>query len=77
MYGWRAFIGVIASGRGDTFMYEFYKVVPEGVVLTYSGANGTVHQYIKEDIDKGIANIEVGVTDLARLGVDYIYILGN
>ncbi len=77
MYGWRAFIGVIAAGRGDTFMYEFYKIVPEGVVLTYSGANGTIHQFTKEDIDHGIAKIETGVTDLARVGVDYIYILGN
>lgn len=77
MYGWKAFIGVIAAGRGDTFMYEFYKIVPQGVVLTYSGASGTIHQFTKEDIDQAIAKIDTGVTDLAKVRVDYIYILGN
>jgi len=58
-------------------MYEFYKLVREGVVLTYSGAGGKIHQLTQEDIQNAIDHIEEGVTDLAHVGVDYIYILGN
>ena len=37
MYGWRARIGFIAPSRMDSFIYEFYKIVPEGVVAVLSG----------------------------------------
>lgn len=30
MYGWRARIGHVAPSRGDTLLYEFYKMFPEG-----------------------------------------------
>ena len=29
MYGWRAKIGHVAPSRGDTLVYEFYKMLPE------------------------------------------------
>lgn len=77
MYGWRARIGITSGGRGDTFMYEFYKIVPEGVVVVFGGTTGAILQLTQDYIDKAIANIEAGVTDLARVGVDYIFILGH
>lgn len=77
MYGWRARIGITSAGRGDTFMYEFYKIVPEGVVVVFGSGTGSILQLTQEYIDKAIANIEESVTDLARVGVDYIFILGH
>jgi len=77
MYGWRARIGITSGGRGDTFMYEFYKIVPEGVVVVYGGPSGTILQLTQEYIDKAIARIEAGVEDLVRVGVDYIFSLGH
>ena len=32
MYGWRGRVGMISPARGDTSLYEFYKVVPPGVI---------------------------------------------
>ena len=29
MYGWRARIGHVAPSRGDTLVYEFYKIFPK------------------------------------------------
>ncbi len=77
MYGWRARIGIFGGGRGDTFMYEFYKIVPEGVVVVFGAGTGAILQLTQDYIDKAIANIEAGVTDLARVGVDYIFVLGH
>ncbi|MBI2090568.1 MAG: hypothetical protein HYT78_17795 [Deltaproteobacteria bacterium] len=34
MYGWRGRIGLIFPSRGDTFVYEFYKMLPEGFIAT-------------------------------------------
>ena len=30
MYGWRARVGHVAPSRGDTLVYEFYRMLPEG-----------------------------------------------
>lgn len=32
MYGWRARVGLISPSRGDTLIYEFCKMSPDGVV---------------------------------------------
>lgn len=34
MYGWRGRIGLIFPSRGDTFLYEFYRMLPEGFIAT-------------------------------------------
>jgi maleate isomerase len=34
MSSWRARIGKISPSRGDTYMYEFYQIVPKNILLT-------------------------------------------
>ncbi len=71
-YGWRARIGklnptIIAS----TFVYEFYKVVPPGVMLLTR--NLSVKDVREQaDLDASIALIEDGVKELKRAGSDLI-----
>ncbi len=71
-YGWRAKVGklnptVIAS----TFVYEFYKVVPPGVMLL------TRNLSVKDvrnsaDLDASVALMEEAVKELKRAGADLI-----
>src|SRR5680860_648131 len=39
MYGWRARIGFVFPSRGDTLLYEFYRIAPDGVVAVPYIAN--------------------------------------
>ena len=70
MYGWRARIGKISPSRSDTFTYEFYKIVPEGVVLVLSGF--TIFNLVADDIEKATQRLEASAQDLAKVGVDFI-----
>ena len=70
MYGWRARIGKISPSRSDSFIYEFYKIVPEGIVLVMSGF--TIFQLVDDDLEKGYQQIEESAKDLAKVGVDFI-----
>ena len=46
MYGWRARIGHVAPSRGDTLVYEFYHMFPEGFMML--NTTGTVRQLVDE-----------------------------
>ena len=70
MYGWRGRIGKISPSRSDTFTYEFYKIVPEGVVLVLSGF--TIFNLVRDDIERAYLQIEESAKDLAKVGVDFI-----
>ena len=71
-YGWRARVGklnptIVAS----TFVYEFYKVVPPGVMLL------TRNLSVKDvrdpaDLDASVALMEEAVKELKRAGADLI-----
>ncbi|HXG50336.1 MAG TPA: hypothetical protein VNN77_02900 [candidate division Zixibacteria bacterium] len=71
-YGWRAKIGklnptVIAS----TFVYEFYKVAPPGVMLLTR--NLSVRDVRNPaDLDASLAAVEEAVKELRRAGADLI-----
>jgi maleate cis-trans isomerase len=71
-YGWRARIGklnptVIAS----TWVYEFYKVAPPGVMLlTRNLSVKDVRN--QEDLDASVALMEQAVKELKRAGADLI-----
>ncbi|TAJ93118.1 hypothetical protein EPO44_13930 [bacterium] len=71
-YGWRAKVGklnptVIAS----TFVYEFYKVVPPGVMLLTR--NLSVKDVRNpEELDASVALMEEAVKELKRAGSDLI-----
>jgi hypothetical protein len=34
MNTWRARIGKVSPSRGDTYVYEFYRIVPKDILLT-------------------------------------------
>jgi hypothetical protein len=48
MYGRRARIGHVAPSRGDTLVYEFYKMFPEGCMML--NTTGTVRQLVDADL---------------------------
>ena len=50
MYGWRARIGHVAPSRGDTLVYEFYQMFPEGFMLLNS--TGTIRQLVDNDFER-------------------------
>ncbi len=70
MYGWRARIGKISPSRSDTFTYEFYKIVPEGVVLVLTGFG--IYNLVSEELDDSYLRLENSAKDLAKVGVDFI-----
>ncbi len=74
MYGWRARIGEVFPSRGDTFMYEFYQIVPKGVVLVPHIIG--LYNLTKEEFTAAYLKYKDGARDLAEVGVDVIALSG-
>ena len=75
MYGWRARIGHVAPSRGDTLVYEFYKMFPEGFMML--NTTGTVRQLVDNDFEKQLQRIEDAVQDLVDNNCDSIIFSGS
>jgi maleate isomerase len=75
MYGWRARIGHVAPSRGDTLVYEFYKMFPEGFMML--NTTGTVRQLVDGDFEKQLSRIEEAVQDLVDNNCDAIIFSGS
>lgn len=75
MYGWRAKIGHVAPSRGDTLVYEFYKMMPEGFMLLNS--TGTIRQLVDADFERQLKRIEEAAQDLVENKCDAIIIGGS
>ncbi len=75
MYGWRARIGHVAPSRGDTLVYEFYKMLPEGFMIL--NTTGTVRQLVDSDFEKQLQRIEEAVQDLVDNHCDSIIFSGS
>jgi maleate isomerase len=75
MYGWRAKIGHVAPSRGDTLVYEFYKMLPEGFMLLNS--TGTIRQLVDADFERQLERIEDAAQDLVDNKCDAIIIGGS
>ena len=75
MYGWRARIGHVAPSRGDTLVYEFYKMFPEGFMIM--NTTGTVRQLADDDFEKQLHRIEEAVQDLVENNCDSIIFSGS
>lgn len=75
MYGWRARIGHVAPSRGDTLVYEFYRMFPEGFMILNS--TGTIRQLVDADFDRQLARIEEAARDLAENNCESIIIGGS
>jgi len=75
MYGWRARIGHVAPSRGDTLVYEFYRMFPEGFMIL--NTTGTVRQLVDDDFEKQLGRIEEAVQDLVENNCDSIIFSGS
>jgi maleate isomerase len=75
MYGWRARIGHVAPSRGDTLVYEFYKIFSEGFMIL--NITGTVRQLVDGDFEKQLERIEEAVQDLVENQCDSIIFSGS
>jgi len=75
MYGWRARIGHVAPSRGDTLVYEFYRMLPEGFMIL--NTTGTVRQLVDTDFEKQLERIEEAVHDLVENNCDAIIFSGS
>jgi maleate cis-trans isomerase len=75
MYGWRAKIGHVAPSRGDTLVYEFYRMLPEGFMILNS--TGTIRQLVDSDFDRQLKRIEEAAADLVDNQCDAIIIGGS
>ncbi len=68
MYCWRGKVGFLAPSRGDTFTYEFYKVVPDGIMLTTYCFN--LKDLVTDELERVLGAMVEGARALARDGVD-------
>ena len=75
MYGWRARVGHVAPSRGDTLVYEFYKIFSEGFMIL--NTTGTVRQLVDGDFEKQLERIEEAVQDLVENQCDSIIFSGS
>ncbi|HEY7163742.1 MAG TPA: hypothetical protein VIB79_04215 [Candidatus Binatia bacterium] len=75
MYGWRARIGHVAPSRGDTLVYEFYKMFPEGFMIL--NTTGTVRQLVDGDFEAQLERIDEAVKDLVENNCDAIIFSGS
>ena len=75
MYGWRARVGHVAPSRGDTLVYEFYRMLPAGFQLLNS--TGTIRQLVDADFERQLERIEEAALDLADNGCDVIILGGS
>src|SRR5215210_6917427 len=75
MYGWRARIGHVAPSRGDTLVYEFYKMFPEGFMML--NTTGTVRQLVDSDFAAQLERIDEAVKDLVDNNCDSIIFSGS
>jgi maleate cis-trans isomerase len=75
MYGWRAKIGHVAPSRGDTLVYEFYRMLPEGFMILNS--TGTIRQLVDADFDRQLQRIEEAAGDLVDNKCDAIIVGGS
>jgi maleate cis-trans isomerase len=75
MYGWRAKIGHVAPSRGDTLVYEFYQMMPEGFMILNS--TGTIRQLVDADFERQLQRIEEAAQDLVENKCDAIIIGGS
>jgi maleate isomerase len=75
MYGWRAKIGHVAPSRGDTLVYEFYQMLPEGFMMLNS--TGTIRQLVDADFERQLQRIEEATHDLVENKCDAIIIGGS
>jgi maleate isomerase len=75
MYGWKARVGHVSASRGDAFVYEFYRMMPEEFMLL--NTTGKIRQLADDHIKKQIEFIEEAAMDLEQAGADVVIAGGS
>src|ERR1700675_1519509 len=75
MIGWRAKIGHVAPSRGDTFVYEFYRILPQGFLLL--NTTGTIRKLVDDHLERQLQRLEEATVDLAETGAEFIILGGS
>jgi maleate isomerase len=75
MIGWRAKIGHVAPSRGDTFVYEFYRILPDGFLLL--NTTGTIRKLVDDHLERQLERLEEATVDLAENGAEFIILGGS
>ena len=75
MYGWKARVGHVSASRGDAFVYEFYRMMPEEFMLL--NTTGRIRQLADDHIKKQLEFIEDAAVDLEQAGADVVIAGGS
>ena len=75
MYGWRGRVGLVHPSRGETLMYEFCKVAPEGVIPV-STALG-VQRLVVDQLSAILDRYEAAVREMVYEECDVIQLGGT
>jgi len=73
--GWRARIGKVSPSRGDTYIYEFYKIVPRDILLTQVAT--TVKRLTPDNFARAFAAYEEAALTLVEEGVQSLIFGGG
>src|SRR3989304_9584859 len=75
MYGWKARVGHVSASRGDAFVFEFYRMMPEEYMLL--NTTGRIRRLADDHIKKQIEFIEDGAVGLEPAGADVVIAGGS
>ncbi|MFC1817187.1 hypothetical protein ACFL0M_14920 [Thermodesulfobacteriota bacterium] len=75
MIGWRARIGYIAPANAECSVYEFYKIIPEGVSLVVTCLS--IKNLVPEEFESALRKVDDAAIDLAKSEVDFIVLGGT
>lgn len=75
MYGWRGRVGLISPSRGDTLIYEFCKMAPDGVVPVPASLG--VRQLTRDQLSAVLDRYEAAVRELVYEECDVINLGGT
>ena len=75
MNSWRARIGKVSPSRGDNYIYEFYKIAPDNILLTTIAT--TVKQLTPDNFARAFDAYEQAAITLAEEGVETLILGGG
>src|SRR3972149_11654832 len=72
---WRARIGKVSPSRGDNYVYEFYKMIPDNILLTQIAT--AVKSLTKDNFSRAYDAYEEAALTLVEEGVEILIIGGG